>query len=91
MKAWRLKMEPWRVYKPEVADSHFDKVQDPDPHQSWIRISIKVKSWIRIRIKVKSWIRICINMKSWIRIWILINVMQIPDPDYAYSQHCREA
>jgi hypothetical protein len=37
MKAWRLKMEPWRVYRTVVADSnHFDKEQDldPDPHYS---------------------------------------------------------
>jgi hypothetical protein len=31
VKSWRLKMEPWRVYRPMVADSHpFD--EDPDPH-----------------------------------------------------------
>jgi hypothetical protein len=29
--AWRLKMEPWRVYRPVVADL-FDEEQDPDPH-----------------------------------------------------------
>ncbi len=28
-------MEPWRVFKPLVADSHHcDEEQDPDPHQS---------------------------------------------------------
>jgi hypothetical protein len=35
MEAWRLKIEPSRVYRPVVADSHhFDKEQypDPDPH-----------------------------------------------------------
>jgi hypothetical protein len=27
-----LKMEPWQVYRPVVADSHrFDEEQDPDP------------------------------------------------------------
>jgi hypothetical protein len=32
MEAWRLKMEPWRVYRPvAVADFyHFDEEQDPD-------------------------------------------------------------
>jgi hypothetical protein len=35
IEAWRLKIEPWEVYRPEVADSHhFDKGQDPDPHYS---------------------------------------------------------
>jgi hypothetical protein len=39
-------MEPWRVYRPVVADSHhLDEEQDPDPHN-------KVRSWIRIRSKV---------------------------------------
>jgi hypothetical protein len=33
MEAWRVKMMPWRVYRPVVADSHnFDEQQDPDPH-----------------------------------------------------------
>jgi hypothetical protein len=33
VEAWRLKMEPWRVCRPVVADSHhFDEEQDPDPH-----------------------------------------------------------
>jgi hypothetical protein len=33
MKAWRFKMEPWRLCKPVVADSDpFDEEQDPDPH-----------------------------------------------------------
>ncbi len=33
MEAWRLKIEPWRVCSPVVADSHlFDEKQDPDPH-----------------------------------------------------------
>jgi hypothetical protein len=33
MKAWRLKMETWRVCRPVVANSyqHFDEKQDPDP------------------------------------------------------------
>ncbi len=33
---WRLKVEPLMVFfKPLVADSrHFDKEQDPDPHQT---------------------------------------------------------
>jgi hypothetical protein len=35
MEAWRLKMEPWRVCRQVVADSHhFVEEQDPDPHQS---------------------------------------------------------
>jgi hypothetical protein len=47
MEAWRLKMEPWRVYRPMVEDSqHFDEEQD--------RIRIKMKRWIKIRIKLKS-------------------------------------
>ncbi len=63
MEVWALKMETWRVCRPEVADSHnFDEEQDP--------IRIKMKSWIRIRIKMKSWIRIRIKVKSWIRIRI---------------------
>jgi hypothetical protein len=32
MEAWRLKMEPWRVYRPVVADSHNFDEQDTDPH-----------------------------------------------------------
>jgi hypothetical protein len=33
--AWRIKMLPWRVCRPVVADSHnFDEQQDPDPHKS---------------------------------------------------------
>jgi hypothetical protein len=32
MEALRLKMEPWRVFGPAVAESdHFDEEQDPDP------------------------------------------------------------
>jgi hypothetical protein len=32
MEAWRIKMEPWRVCRTVVADSHhFDEEQDPDP------------------------------------------------------------
>jgi hypothetical protein len=36
MEACRLKMEPWRVYRPVVADSHvaFEGELDPDPHKS---------------------------------------------------------
>jgi hypothetical protein len=35
MEAWRFKMEPWRVYRPVVADSHyFAEELDPDPHYS---------------------------------------------------------
>jgi hypothetical protein len=30
MKVWRLKMEPWRVYRPVVVD-YFDEEQFPDP------------------------------------------------------------
>jgi hypothetical protein len=33
VEAWRLKMEPWRVYKPVIADfHHFDEEQDQEPH-----------------------------------------------------------
>ncbi len=38
---WRLKKEPWRAYRPELADfHHFDEEQDPDPHlsENWNRI-----------------------------------------------------
>jgi hypothetical protein len=32
MEAWRLKIEPWSVYIPVVADSHyFDEEQDQGP------------------------------------------------------------
>jgi hypothetical protein len=32
MEAWRLKMKPWRVYRPVVIHfRHFDEEQDPDP------------------------------------------------------------
>jgi hypothetical protein len=35
MDAWRLKMEPWRVCRPEIADSNLcDEEQEPDPQQS---------------------------------------------------------
>jgi hypothetical protein len=35
MVAWRLKIEPWRAYRPELLDScHFDGEQDTDPHKS---------------------------------------------------------
>jgi hypothetical protein len=31
MKAWRLRMEPWRVYKPVAEDSyHFEEELDAD-------------------------------------------------------------
>ncbi len=31
--SWRLKMTPWRVSRPVVAEfHHFDEEQDPDPH-----------------------------------------------------------
>ncbi len=51
MEAWGLKMEPWRVCMPVVADlQHFDEEQDldldPDPHQSEGRIRIKAKGRI---------------------------------------------
>jgi hypothetical protein len=33
VEAWRLKMEPWRFYRPVIADSHnFKEELDPDPH-----------------------------------------------------------
>ncbi len=36
VESWRLKLEPWRVCKPMVADSHHFEMQysDPDSHQS---------------------------------------------------------
>jgi hypothetical protein len=41
MEAWRLKIEPWRVYRPVFVDSHhFDEKQ------------VKVKSWIRFGIYI---------------------------------------
>jgi hypothetical protein len=44
---WRLKMEPWRVYRPVFEDSHhFDEEQ------------VKVNSWIRLRIYIKAVLRI---------------------------------
>jgi hypothetical protein len=45
MEAWRLKMEPWRVW-------NFVEEQDQDPD------GINVKGWIRIRTKEKSRVRI---------------------------------
>jgi hypothetical protein len=34
MEAWRLKMEPWRVCRPVVADPDLtEEEQDPDPHK----------------------------------------------------------
>ncbi len=45
MGAWKLKIEPWRVYWPVVADSHhFDEEQDQDPGSA-----LKWKGGIRIR------------------------------------------
>jgi hypothetical protein len=32
MKACRLKIELWRVYRPD--SHHFDEEQDPDPHET---------------------------------------------------------
>jgi hypothetical protein len=32
MEAWRLKMEPWRVHRPVIVDSHDWWEQEPDPH-----------------------------------------------------------
>jgi hypothetical protein len=33
IKAWRPKMEPWKLWREEVADfHHLDKEQDPNPH-----------------------------------------------------------
>ncbi len=47
----QIKIEPWRVYRPDVADfHHLDEEQDPDG--IWLRIT--VKSCIQNRIKVKS-------------------------------------
>jgi hypothetical protein len=38
MEARMLKMEPWRVCRPVVAESYnFDEEQDPDSHQSETR------------------------------------------------------
>ncbi len=64
MEAQSFKMLTWRVYIPVVADlHHFDKKQDPDPHQrekkkkSRIRNCIKVIRGIRIRIRfIVFWI-----------------------------------
>jgi hypothetical protein len=57
MEAQRLKMEPWRVCMPGVADfHHFDEEQDPDPdpypHGSEIRIRIRITVKRRIRISI---------------------------------------
>jgi hypothetical protein len=52
-------MEPWKFFRPVVADSHhFDEEQI----RIWIRI--KVKSWIRVHIEVKSWIGIKVRIKA---------------------------
>jgi hypothetical protein len=55
---WRrggLKLEPWRVCRPVVADSHhLDEEQDTDSEmRSWIRIRNIVKRGIRIRIRIE--------------------------------------
>jgi hypothetical protein len=43
-------MEPWKVYRIVVADSHhFEEELDPDPDES-DRIRIIVNSWIRIKV-----------------------------------------
>jgi hypothetical protein len=35
LEAWRLKMEPVRVCRSVIVDSHhIDEEEDPDPHQS---------------------------------------------------------
>jgi hypothetical protein len=35
MEAWKLRMEPWRVFIPVIADSHhLNEEQDPHPHDS---------------------------------------------------------
>jgi hypothetical protein len=47
MEACRLEMEPWRIYRPVVADIITFM-------RSRIRISIKVKTWAWIRIRVES-------------------------------------
>jgi hypothetical protein len=44
MEACRLKMVPWWVYRPVVADSdHFEEEIDPDPNYSERRIRIRIK------------------------------------------------
>jgi hypothetical protein len=49
------KMEPGRVCRPVVADSHHsDEEQNSDPYP----IRIKVKSRLRIRLERRRWIRI---------------------------------
>ncbi len=49
METWRLTIEPWRVCRPVVADSHhFDEEQDQDPQYS----EEFKKRRIRIRIKL---------------------------------------
>ncbi len=46
MEAWKLKIEPWRVCRPLVADSyHFDEELDPDPDPHWSETGSG--SWIR--------------------------------------------
>jgi hypothetical protein len=49
MEVWRLKMEPWRVYRLVVADPITLKRS-----RIQIRIRFKVKSWIRIGIGIKT-------------------------------------
>jgi hypothetical protein len=45
IEAWRLKMEPWRVFSP-VVEIRITLMR------SRIHIGVKMKRWIRIRIKV---------------------------------------
>ncbi len=57
-----FKMEPWRVRRPLVADSHhFD--EDRDPHKSE-KSNWKVGSGSRSRSKRESWIRIRIKRQK---------------------------
>jgi hypothetical protein len=62
MEAWRLKMEPWRVYGSVVLDSHHtDEELDADPDPGlWIRIDLMR---IRIRIQHYSQLRIQIQFR----------------------------
>jgi hypothetical protein len=52
MKAWRLKIEAWMVYRPVVAEI---LIKSRSMSGIRIRIRTEVKSWIWTRIKVKSW------------------------------------
>ncbi len=43
LEALRLKMEPWMICRPIVADSHqFDKEQDPDPRVPYVKRLIRI-------------------------------------------------